>query len=204
MSDAYDWWKSVYEGVRPEDLPWFSPTPDAELSATLERLGVAPGAALDLGSGPGIHAIALAKRGWKVTAVDISPGAIRMASRFALEAGVKIDFRTMDVLSYQPSPNSFDLVHDRGFLHTLEPSEWSRWTALVATALKPGGIVIAKEFTYNPKRHFGPRGFTKLELQSVLDERFKIDTLEQSTFRGPRFEAPAFLLVARRESSKSV
>ena len=192
-------WKSAYEGVRPEDLPWFSPAPDAELSATLDRLGLAPGAALDLGSGPGIHAIALAKRGWKVTAVDISPGAIRMASRLASEAGVKIDFRTMDVLSIQPRLNSFDLVHDRGFLHTLDPSEWSRWTALVATALRPGGIVIAKEFTYNPKRHFGPRGFTRSEIQSVLDSRFRIDTLEQSTFRLPRFEAPAFLLVARRE-----
>jgi len=75
---------------------------------------------------------------------------------------------------------------------------------LVATALKPTGIVIAKEFTYNPKRHFGPRGFTKIELQNVLDDRFKIDSLEQSTFRGPRFEVAAFLLVARRESSKSV
>ena len=72
---------------------------------------------------------------------------------------------------------------------------------MVATALKPGGIVIAKEFTYNPKRHFGPRGFTKSELQSVLDDRFKIDRLEQSNFRGPRFEASAFLLVARREPS---
>ena len=189
----------MYEGVRPEDLPWFSPTPDADLSTTLEKLGVAPGAALDLGSGPGIHAIALAKRGWKVTAVDISPGAIRMASRFALQAGVTIDFRTMDVLSFQPSPNSYDLVHDRGFLHTLDPSEWPRWTSFVATALKPGGIVIAKEFTYNPKRHFGPRGFTKSELQNVLDRRFKVDSLEQSTFRGARFGAAAFLLVARRE-----
>jgi cyclopropane fatty-acyl-phospholipid synthase-like methyltransferase len=202
MSDAF--WKSVYEGVRPEDLPWFSPTPDPDLTATLEKLGVTPGAALDLGSGPGIHAIALAKRGWKVTAVDISPGAIRMASQFALQADVKIDFRTIDVLSFQPSPNSYDLVHDRGFLHTLESSEWPRWTSFVASTLKPGGIVIAKEFTYNPRRRFGPRGFTKSELQNVLDGRFKIDSLEQSTFRGPRFEAAAFLLVARRESSTSV
>ena len=127
-----------------------------------------------------------------------------MASQFALEAGVKIDFRNIDVLSFQPSPYSYDLVHDRGFLHTLDPSEWSRWTAVVATALKPGGIVIAKEFIYNPKRHFGPRGFTKSELQNVLDRRFKIYSLEQSTFRGPRFEAAAFLVVARRESSEVV
>jgi 2-polyprenyl-3-methyl-5-hydroxy-6-metoxy-1,4-benzoquinol methylase len=200
LSDSYSWWKEIYEGVRPEDLPWFSPTPDPDLYAALERFGAAPGSALDLGSGPGIHAIALAKRGWKVTAVDISPGAIRMASQFAEEAGVRIDFRNADVLSFHPSSSSFDLVHDRGFLHTLDPTEWREWTDLVAVALKPSGLVFAKEFVYNPNRHFGPRGFTRSELENVLDNRFRIESLEESTFRGPRFAPAAFLLIARRSS----
>lgn len=201
MSDQYSWWRATYEGVRPEDLPWFSPTPDPDLLSTLDRFAPKPGLALDLGSGPGIHAIALAERGWKVTAVDISPGAIRMASGFAEKAGVKIDFRTANVLAFKAKLGSFDLVHDRGFLHTLDPSEWSAWTSLVARALKPGGLVIAKEFIYNPKRHFGPRGFTKPELQNVLDDRFRIQSLEESSFRGTRLAAAAFLLIARRESN---
>ena len=200
MSDSYNWWKAIYEDARPEDLPWFSPTPDPDLSATLNKLNVKPGFALDLGSGPGVHAIALAKSGWKVTAVDISPGAIDMASQFAGEAGVKIDFRNADVLSFHPMPSSFDLIHDRGFLHTLGPTKWREWTDLVAAALKPGGLVFAKEFIYNPDRRFGPRGFTKLELENVLDNRFRIESLEETTFRGPRFAPAAFLLVARRES----
>jgi SAM-dependent methyltransferase len=199
LSDEYSWWTSTYEGVKPEDLPWFSPTPDPDLRSTLDRFAPAPGLALDLGSGPGTHAIALAERGWKVTAVDISPGAIRMASRFAQEAGVKIDFRRGNVLDFKPRPGSFDLVHDRGFLHTLDESEWPVWTNLVARALKPGGVVVAKEFIYNPRRNFGPRGFTKKELESVLDNRFRIRILEESTFRGTRLAARAFLLVAQRE-----
>jgi SAM-dependent methyltransferase len=198
LSDQYSWWTATYEGVKPEDLPWFSPTPDPDLRTTLDRFAPRPGFALDLGSGPGIHAIALAELGWKVTAVDISPGAIRMASRFAQEAEVKIDFRRANVLDFEPTPGSFDLVHDRGFLHTLDSSEWPVWTNLVARALKRGGVVVAKEFIRNPRRHFGPRGFTKPELQSILDNRFRIQSLEESTFRGTRLAAAAFLLIAQR------
>jgi 2-polyprenyl-3-methyl-5-hydroxy-6-metoxy-1,4-benzoquinol methylase len=199
LSDPSSWWAATYEGVKPEDLPWFSPTPDPDLLTTLERCAPKPGVALDLGSGPGIHAIALAKIGWKVTAVDVSPGAIRMASKFAEEAGVKVDFQRANALTFRAKPSSFDLVHDRGFLHTLDPSEWPVWVDLVATALKPSGLVIAKEFKYNPSRRYGPRGFTKSELMQVLDNRFTLESLEESTFRGPRFAPPAFLLTARRK-----
>jgi len=201
LSKSSRWWKEhrAYEGVRPEDLPWFSPTPDPDLSASFERFGANPGLALDLGSGPGIHAIALAKRGWEVIAVDISPGAIRMAVQFAEEAGVKIDFLNADVLSFQLGSSSFDLVHDRGFLHTLESPEWKKWTDLAATALKPGGLLFAKEFAYDPNRSFGPRGFTKLELENVLDNRFTIESIQEGRFLGPSFVHTAFLLIARRK-----
>lgn len=199
MSDSSSSWAATYEGVRPEDLPWFSPTPDPDLLSALDRYAPKAGVALDLGSGPGIHAIALAKHGWRVTAVDVSPGAIKMASRFAEEAGVKIDFQRANALAFQPKPSSFDLVHDRGFLHTLDPSEWPAWVNLVATGLKPNGMIMAKEFTYNPERRYGPRGFTKSELLSVFDDRFRIESLEESTFRGPRFAHTAFLLIGRRK-----
>ena len=190
---------AAYEGVRPEDLPWFSATPDPDLSASLERFAAKPGLALDLGSGPGIHAIALAKRGWQVIAIDIAPGAIRMASQFAEEAGVKIDFLNADVLSFQPPFSSFDLVHDRGFLHTLESQEWKKWTDLAAAALKPGGLLFAKEFAYDPNRSFGPRGFTRLELENVLDDRFTIESIREGRFLGPRFAHTTFSLIARRK-----
>ena len=199
MSESNGWWREAYDRVKPEDLPWFSPTPDPDVLAALERLRAEPGVALDLGSGPGIHAIALAKMGWKVIALDISLGAIRMASQFAQEAGVKIDFRNADVLSFQPGPGSFDLVHDRGFLHTLESRDWKKWTDLAATALKPSGLLFAKEFAYDPNRNEGPRGFTKLEFEAVLDNRFTIESIRVGRFRGPSFAHAALLLIARRK-----
>jgi len=199
LPESNSWWRDAYDGVRPEDLPWFSPTPDPDLLVSLERFGAKPGVALDLGSGPGIHAIALARLGWRVIALDISPGAIRMASQFAQEAGVKIDFRNADVLSFQPRRGSFDLVHDRGFLHTLESRDWKRWTDLAAASLKPGGLLFAKEFICDSNRSEGRRGFTKLEFEAVLDNRFTIESIRVGRFRGPSFAHAALLLIARRK-----
>lgn len=191
-------WVETYEGVKPEDLPWFSPIPDPDLLTTLDKYAPKPGCALDLGCGPGIHAIVLAKRGWRVTALDIAPGAIRMAEQFAKQAEVEIDFRIIDILTYEPQPNSFDLVHDRGFLHTLDPMVWPKWVDLVATALRPGGLLIAKEFTYDPVRCYGPRGLTKSELRDILEVRFIIESIEKSRFPGRGSTRPTLLLIARR------
>lgn len=196
--DGHGTWDDVYKGAKPEDLPWYSSLPDPDLLNTLKEYAQKPGHALDLGCGPGTHSIALAKQGWAVTALDISPGAIRMAERFALESGVEIDFKAIDILAYRPQPDSFDLVHDWGCLHALDPSERPGWANLVATALRPEGLLIAKEFAPDPDAHFGPPGFTEQELRDVLDERFVVEVLKKSEFHAKGHTHAGFLLIARR------
>src|SRR5665648_155705 len=191
-------WDDVYKGTKPEDLPWYFPLPDPDLLSTLKEYAKKPGQALDLGCGPGTHSIALAKQGWKVTALDISSGAIRMAERFARESGVEIDFKATDILAYIPQPASFDLVHDWGCLHALDPNKRPGWANLVATALRPGGLLIAKEFAPDPDAHFGPPGFTEKELRDILDERFVIEVLKKSEYRVRGHKHAGFLLIARR------
>lgn len=172
-------WDDIYKGAQPEDLPWYSPEPDTDIMEVIDNL--VPGRALDLGCGPGILAIALAKRGWHVTALDISPGAITMAGDLAKKAGMEVDFRVIDVLTFEPD-GTFDLVLDRGFLHSLEPVERPKWTDLVAAALKPGGIVVAKEFTIDPVNRFGPPGLSESEMRHVLDGRFTVKSLARTEF----------------------
>lgn len=51
---------------------------------------------LEVGCGPGIYSIRLAKKGAQVTGIDYSPGMINEAKRIAQEAGVEVDFKVGD------------------------------------------------------------------------------------------------------------
>ncbi len=55
---------------------------------------------LDMGCGEGRHAIELAKRGYQVTGVDISPALIKAASARAQQLGLEIDFRVDDIRKF--------------------------------------------------------------------------------------------------------
>src|SRR5437868_4724067 len=56
----------------------------------------AGGKVLEVAPGPGFLAIELARRGFKVTGVDISKSFVKIASENAKQAGVSIDFRHGD------------------------------------------------------------------------------------------------------------
>ena len=64
---------------------------------------------LDMACGAGRHAIAFAKKGFKVTAVDLSQRLIEEAKQNALDVKVKINFILSDILEYQ-TEFQFDLA----------------------------------------------------------------------------------------------
>ena len=64
---------------------------------------------LDMACGAGRHAIAFAKKGYKVTAVDLSQRLLEEAKKNAIDAGVNIDFVLSDILNFQTA-KKFDLA----------------------------------------------------------------------------------------------
>ena len=68
---------------------------------SLERLAIAEcrGHVLDVGAGAGCHALALQARGHAVTALDISPDAVRV-----MRAQGVTDARAADVFRFKPTP----------------------------------------------------------------------------------------------------
>ena len=67
------------------------------------------GIALDLATGEGNY-VFLAKAGWKVDAVDISPVGVRKARRLAKEGGVRINFMQADLDFYAIAKEKYDLI----------------------------------------------------------------------------------------------
>jgi len=64
---------------------------------------------IDIGCGTGRHAIELAKRGYKVSGVDLSESQLARAREKAKEAGVAIDFKKHDARAL-PFEGEFDLA----------------------------------------------------------------------------------------------
>src|SRR5207247_3497370 len=83
------------------------------------------GRALDLGTGSGIWAVELAKRGWDVTGVDLVAKALERADHRAREADVSVRFLKADVTKLDVSGigSDFRLLLDTGTFHGLSPAE---------------------------------------------------------------------------------
>jgi SAM-dependent methyltransferase len=99
-----------------------------------------PGRALDLASGEGQNAIWLAGLGWRVTGVDYSEVAIAKARARAERDDTSVEFVCADLVSYEPQPESFDLVL---LLYLHIPTEERRVVLeRAAGALAPGGTFL--------------------------------------------------------------
>lgn len=103
---------------------------------------------LEYGCGTGKYSLQLARWGAHVTAMDISETAIRRAQEAARDAGVTVDFRTMDAENLDFADQSFDLICGSGILHHLE---LDRSLQEVARTLKSDGAAIFMEpLGHNP------------------------------------------------------
>ena len=115
--------------------------------------GLKPGAALDLACGAGRNAIYLAEHGWRVTAADGAPSAIKMVRDRAAERGVEVDLRTANLQrgEFVIEPSAYDLICDCYYLQrNLFPA--------MKAGVRPGGVVISIVHLADPEE---PRGTPK-------------------------------------------
>jgi SAM-dependent methyltransferase len=105
-----------------------------------EVAGLPPGTALDLACGAGRNAVWLAERGWRVTAVDFSEVALRMARSLAAQRRVDVDWTEADVAAWMPPPRAYDLVCV--FYLQLPAAERRLALARAADAVRAGGTLL--------------------------------------------------------------
>jgi SAM-dependent methyltransferase len=129
-----EFWDDRY---RESDRIW-SGNPNTVL--VREVTGMTPGRALDLGCGEGADAIWLARRGWRVTAVDISGVALERAARHAAEVVDRIDWQRHDLATSFPT-GRFDLVSAH-FLHSLGDMPREEILRKAAGAVAGGGVLL--------------------------------------------------------------
>jgi len=120
----------------------------------LKKVPLAGGRVLVLGSGGGREAIVLARRGFKVTAIDFVPGMVENAVENALERGVKIQGLVQDITKLDVPERSFDIVWLTAGLYSLVPTRKLRATLLkrIASALHEGGYCICGFYKSGDRR----------------------------------------------------
>ena len=170
-----DWWRT-----------WFGPSYLALYDATLaERTPIEidrleallqlrpPQRILDLPCGQGRHAIELARRGYEVTGMDISPFLIEVARERARTGGVQVRWLIGDMR--EPIPDmKFDLVLNlfTSFGYFAKDDDDRQVLAAAASMLTPGGRFILE--VINGERvmaNFEERGWFTVGPAAVMEAR---------------------------------
>ena len=122
----------------------------ARLDYIEARAGLAGRRVLDVGCGGGLLAEGMARRGARVTGIDLAPGALEVARLHALEYGIAVDYRQVAAESLADAePASFDLVTCLEMLeHVPDPPAI---VAALARLVRPGGDVICSTINRNAK-----------------------------------------------------
>ena len=138
--DWYDYFAKGGPGSPDEDGSYARRT-DGEVDFIERALGLTePCDLLDLCCGPGRHSVRLAKRGHRVTGVDISAYNLERAAERATEFGVGVTWREADMRETGLAESSQDAVINMftafGFF---DDAENQRVLEEVARVLRPGG-----------------------------------------------------------------
>lgn len=181
--------------------PWDIGGPQPALAAVLDE-GVKGPKVLDVGCGPGDLAIALARRGYDVTAVDISPVAIDRARARADREGLTIHFGVQDATKLSLPAAPFDSVFDSGLLHSLDRdgAAVNDYLALLPDLAAPGATVFVLAVSLEDGQGWG---LTEEFLRSAFPEpawtSTRIDPITVAAQKGEeKLELPGFLLRTQR------
>ncbi len=144
--------------------------------------------AIDVGCGGGILAEAMARRGAKVTGIDLADKSLKVAELHGLESGVAVRYELIAAEAMAArEPGSFDIVTCMEMLeHVPDPASS---IAACAQLAKPGGWVFFSTLNRNPKSF----------LFAIVGAEYVLNLLPKGTHDYGKFIRPSELIgYARR------
>jgi 2-polyprenyl-6-hydroxyphenyl methylase/3-demethylubiquinone-9 3-methyltransferase len=180
---AHRWWDPTSEfrplhEINPLRLEWIN-----------ARAALSGKTVVDVGCGGGILAESMARKGAKVTGIDLSEKALKVADLHGMESGVQVRYEKIaaeDLASREPG--QFDVVTCMEMLeHVPDPASIVRaCTAMV----KPGGHVFFSTLNRNPKAY----------LFAIIGAEYLLRMLPRGTHDYAKFITPAELARFIREA----
>lgn len=152
--------------------------------------------ALDVGCGTGTDAIYLARNGFRVSAIDISEEAIKIAESKAQKIGISVDFRVGNVLDMLFENESFEFVNDDGCFHSLQKSVWKTFVKEVSRVMKPRARYLMKCFSEHPSN---PHRVSQEEIRQCFSEDFNILDIKPIVFEGSHGNHKGYFCLMERK-----
>jgi len=161
--------EDIYRDIPLEEIPWNRETPPPLLVELVESGKVKPCKTIDLGCGAGNYAVYLAGKGFDVTGVDISPSAIKTATKNAQKKGVSCNFIVADVLGDMAEVGqTFDFAYGWALLHHIFPENRKKYVENVHRILNKGGLYLSVCFSDLDQQFCGAGKFRKTSLGTLL------------------------------------
>ncbi len=150
-------------------------------------------AVLDVGCGGGVLAEAMARRGARVTGIDLSEKALKVAQLHRLESGLEVEYASASAEQYaEAHAGEFDVVTCMEMLeHVPDPASA---VAACARLVRSGGQVYFSTINRNPKSY----------LFAVIGAEYVLKLLPKGTHDYARFIRPSELTRACRNAGLRV
>ena len=184
---AHRWWDPTSEfrplhEINPLRLEWIN-----------ARAPLAGKNVIDIGCGGGILSESMARKGAKVTGIDLSEKALKVADLHSLESGVAVRYKLIaaEEMAAQEA-GQYDVVTCMEMLdHVPDPLSIVR---AAATLVKPGGQVFFSTLNRNPKSY----------LFAVIGAEYLLRLLPRGTHDYDKFITPAELSQFIRQAGLEV
>ncbi|MDQ7003120.1 MAG: methyltransferase domain-containing protein, partial [Ghiorsea sp.] len=132
-------WESLYQA---QDTGWDRGETSPALHTFLDKGGLEHVKTILIpGCGRGYEVVALAKRGFEVTALDLAPSAVAHLKQTLEKEGLKANAVCIDIFDFK-APQAFDAVYEQTCLCAIEPSQREAYAKTVADWLKPKGKLL--------------------------------------------------------------
>jgi SAM-dependent methyltransferase len=164
-------------------VAWEPTRPSTELARVLRTWDIRPCRAIELGCGTGLNAVWLAGLGFRVTAIDLSPVAIRRARLRAVTAGTAVRFLAGDLRSWEKLDGPYDFFFDRGCYDVVRLADAAGYFHTLKHITRPGarGLVLAGN-AGEDEDPAGPPVVSETEMRDVFRPLFEILQLRPFRF----------------------
>lgn len=173
-------WDRQYREGRPV---WDSDRPTSELVRVVREQSIPRGTTIELGCGTGSNAVWLARQGFTVTAIDMSPEAVHRARQRTWQIGVAVRILRGDLRNLSRRDGPFDFFVDCGCYGAVQLGDAPGYILALERVTRPGslGLVLTGN-DHEPEDEAGPPVLGEARLRKDFGHLFEVQRLREFRF----------------------